>query len=260
MSDDACAGAGGTVRIPVAQCTADHVTVYSDRAEVSRVVVAADVPIATGTEGEQLYTIVVEGVTGDADADSIRVKAHAESAPCTILEVSVEERVGGAGETQGVREARAALAAARRARAILQDNEKRVRAEQELIKSYMNSMLAPGVSGVHFSPSSGSGAASPPIGADLDALEKLLDFHSKKRTASDARLLELKDEISAADDKIHALEVWHNLYNSGTPRLPYTKACLPFRSAQILYHHTVNCIAITRPRHARCVAVTKLWG
>jgi len=205
------------VTMGVSECAAEHVTVYSDRAEVSRILTCQPpAPTATDTlkgedeeEGEPLCTIVVEGVTGDADCDSIRVKAHADSAPCTILEVSVEERLSGDGLSEGASEARAALAAARKAKTALQNDERRVKAEQELMTSYMHSMLAPGNVGLNAAaPGSASSAiqAGPPIGSDLDALTKLLEFHTTKRAESDARLLELAEELSAADDKIRALE------------------------------------------------------
>jgi len=200
------------VTMGVSECAVEHVTVYSDRAEVSRILTCQPPsPTATDTltgedeEGEPLCTIVVEGVTGDADCDSIRVKAHTDSAPCTIVEVSVEERLSGDGLSEGASEARAALAAARKAKTALQNDESRVKAEQELMASYMNSMLAPGNAGLNAA-ASGGVVAGPPIGSDLDALTKLLEFHTTKRAESDARLLELAEELSAADDKIRALE------------------------------------------------------
>eukprot|EP01047_Picozoa_sp_COSAG01_P012671 COSAG01_NODE_577_length_15268_cov_31.213462_7_plen_350_part_00 len=238
--------------VAVAECACEHVTVYSDRAEVSRLIVvspassSAAVAGEAGEEGgvvssscEQLHTVVVEGVTGDADADSIRVRPHVESGACTIIEVSTEEKLCGADEEGGEgswgAEARAALATARRAKTTLENEAERVRTEQELIAGYMLSMLgagggggaphraaaAPAKSEFGFGgpPRAAASApqgptptgvfgngGTPPVGADLETLATLLEFSSSKREASDARMLELREEIAAADAKIRALE------------------------------------------------------
>lgn len=174
-------------RVRVTDCTCDHVTVYSDRAEVSRLVSCST--SAAASAEPRTITVVIEGVTGDADVGSVRVRPHAEGPACTILEVSTEERL----RKKGGDDAAAALAAARRAKATLENEAKRLRKEQGLLETYMASRLKP--------------EATPALSSE--ALTKLLEFHAGRCTELDARLLELVDEIAAAEVGILAMEAEH---------------------------------------------------
>jgi len=184
--------------------------VYSDRAEVSRLVTSPAVAAETDSTdtsppAEHCQTIVVEGVTSDADVDSIRVRPHVEGIPCTILEVSTECKFSQQGQIDDEDEHGEDLIAARKARATLENEQKRVKAEQDLVAGYMKGMLAP-VSGVSTSRPQNNSIMMPPVGTDLETLNTLLEFHAKKIETSDARLLELAEEIRAVDTKIKRLE------------------------------------------------------
>ena len=199
--------------IPISDCPVDNVTVFLDRAEVTRTIVF--VPPASNNqakEGEDddspaaAHCVVLQGLTTEADSDSIRVKGATESTRL-IREVSydVHHRKRENKEDQPrVAAAREAQKAAREELVTLRAKLKRVRERDTLVQGYMKSMLVTPTTGNNSSSSSTGGAAAaagPAAGAGLDVVQKLLEFHQSQSNNIDEEVAALNQQISEAEEK-----------------------------------------------------------
>lgn len=174
--------------IPLASTEVAAVTVFNDRAEVTRLVKLDKRPPGT-------YDICVEGLTSQIDPDSVRVKAGMGS--MTIMEVAFEvhhklaepDAHGRADEVrrdlekikQRLSEARAAL--------------KRLDSRAELLGGYVAGMLLPRREAAPV----GAGpavSAGPAVGGELKQVEALLGFHEKHSVEQDAQRLKLDEEVA----------------------------------------------------------------
>eukprot|EP00041_Stephanoeca_diplocostata_P022759 m.545385 g.545385 ORF g.545385 m.545385 type:complete len:733 (-) comp22146_c0_seq5:387-2585(-) len=189
--------AATAITMPIETCPVQHVTVYSDRAEVSRTIVYK--PTTRGSSG--LHTIVVTGLTEAAYTDSIRVNGGKSSGgetslACTIQEVSfdVVRRTASTEDTatqvselqQQLRESQAKLLEYRNALA-------RIKQQDSLVQNYMQSML---------SRSSGeNGACTQPTG-NLTAVQELLQFHASTSADNDQKTRSLQAQISDLEQAV----------------------------------------------------------
>lgn len=175
-------------RKPVDACPIDSVTVFVDRAEVSRSV-AFDAPCA-GT-----HSLVIAGLAESANTDSIRVKGLAGTAPCTILEVSFDVHTLPVAENADATDREAS---ARAARTAAQDRVTAINAELQrlqqtdaFVSKYVTNMLE----------TKGHGSA-PAAGAELSTVQSLLSFHADKGAEIDARVATLRKDLSSAEQEL----------------------------------------------------------
>eukprot|EP00457_Paulinella_chromatophora_P003157 gb/GEZN01003163.1/.p1 GENE.gb/GEZN01003163.1/~~gb/GEZN01003163.1/.p1 ORF type:complete len:680 (+),score=118.60 gb/GEZN01003163.1/:29-2068(+) len=233
-----------------------HVTVFSDRAEVTRRLTFT--PTATGTQA-----LVLSGMASKVEKDSIRVKIVDKSTgttatadkeavpekdaigeeeakhtgspttsqkmkkpsspskpetktplkqgkkeakaavikPCTIVEVSFDvHHHASSHKSVSVREtkARDALKQAKEKKKEIKAEQARVEQQDELVQSYMCSMLT---NSMHK-----GDAGPPPAGANLDVVGQLLAFHAKAGSETDAKLLALQQQYDQASEEEAAAE------------------------------------------------------
>lgn len=213
-------------RIDIKACPTTQITVFCDRAEVTREVTFT--PTIAGN-----HCLLVSGLTESAEPDSIRVKylpasqagevkekedekekdnqselsekkgevnvQKRKSAPkCTILQVSfdINYRPHDDLEVHSEREvkARECLSQAKANIIKLRAQLGRVTQQDQLVHGYLKSML------VSSSTPSGNGNAvvqPPSIGSDLATVSKLLEFHAKQGADIDQR----RQTIQQALDK-----------------------------------------------------------
>jgi hypothetical protein len=193
-------------------CPVKRVTVYCDRAEVTR-----EFSFTPNQQGSVL--ISVSGLTEYADKDSIRVKLvrlspssapaeqndtknSSDKCPVVIEEVSFDINYRTKDATaMGAKEAKAnaILEECKNRKAALEAEKARVQQQDQLVNGYLRSMLMPTCSGN--SPTAG---VAPPIGADLDAVGRLLEFHSKQSTSLDHKLADIERALGEVEAKAAA--------------------------------------------------------
>lgn len=182
------------VRFPLSECSAKHVTVFSDRAEVTR-------GLTFTPKDKKCYMVVIEGITMLSNVDSIRVKSipvEENGGGCIIQEVSFDVHVskGEADQNEAV------LNQARKATAkvsAIRSRISRVKEQNEFITKYMSGMLA--------GHKTTSGDQAPPtVGVNLEQVESLLSFHAKQSSDIDSKLADLQEELRIANEEKNLAE------------------------------------------------------
>jgi len=197
------------IELDIKDCQVQHVQVFVDRAEVTRVV-----PFTPSTCG--MHNLVVKGLAPKADTNSIRVKAQpptqggGNAAPldCTILEVSFDVNYRPfKPETEPGKEGdlAAKLAKATEEKMSITNELQRLQEQDGFVTSYMHSMLAgksePALAGAATRPPVGA----PPVGTDLAAVKALLEFHSQTGADLDRKKLELSQQLVETGKVMDAL-------------------------------------------------------
>jgi hypothetical protein len=205
--------------VPIAECPTTAVTVFVNRAEVTRSVIFSPPAASQGADAEappSHYIVVVQGMTSAADTDSIRVKLAAENEADVkkvvnlIREVSYavhhrkREDTADQPRARAAREAKAVAAAEQKqARAQL----KRVQERDDLVQGYMRSMLVtPTATPVAGATVGAAVTAGPAAGAGLDVVEKLLTFHQTHSAGVDTEAAALQLQLTAAVAKEQAAD------------------------------------------------------
>lgn len=178
--------------LPVQEADVTSVTVFNDRAEVTRLIKLSDV-VDHGT-----FELNVQGLTFKSDADSVRVKAEPGSTGITIMEVAVETNEGPVDDSSvdpgGAEKKRAELAELKRKHSTLEAEQKRVRDRSGMLNRYVAGMLTP------------QQDKPPATGLDLEAVEKLFAFSEKKGEEYDRQLQSLTEALTASQSAIDVLE------------------------------------------------------
>ena len=179
------------IEIKTDETTTAAVTVFEDRAEVTRLVSLS--PSGAGT-----YELCVQGLPDKADEDSIRCKAAATYKGLTIQEVSFEVHVttveaAAAGSEAELRAKIKELTAARSAAAA---EQARSAERKAMLSTYVKGMLAP--------LTSAGGVAPPSAGSSLAKVEELLDFQETQAAKADAADLATAERLSGLDAELEA--------------------------------------------------------
>ena len=164
--------------IAIKEATTQAVTVFNDRAEVTREVQLEDTQPG-------LVELVVEGLTHKCDPDSIRVKPSPGCTSLTIVEVAFEVRekaVTEDGATGLVEAKKAELNALSSKMAIIKAELERTNQARALVDGYVKAQLMPNAT--HTAPSA------------LADVEGLLRFHGDRCASYDAERLRLQGELS----------------------------------------------------------------
>jgi len=176
--------------VPLDATSVSAVTVFSDRAEVTRLV-TLDLPGG-------LYEVTIQGLTSKADEDSVRVKSAPGSRRSTLLEVSHEVHTK---HVDAAADAASAVDAKRKELKDLQtvlaetaDELAREMATKAMIDTYVTGMLTP------------TKEAAPPVGHKLDSVRELLTFHAKAAAEHGANRLRIEAAMAAIHAKIEAVE------------------------------------------------------
>jgi len=183
------------VVVPLASTEVASVTVFNDRAEVTRLVKLSS--------DAGLFDVSVEGLTSRVDQDSVRVKASAGS-NITIMEVAFEvhnkliepDASGKADEKR--REVEALTKKLNAARAVL----KRLEARSELVGGYVRGMLLPLATPVPPSAPAPAVSAGPAVGGELTAVEDLLSFHERHAAEHDAQRQTLEEDVGKLEVEV----------------------------------------------------------
>mmetsp|Transcript_3858 Transcript_3858/g.10588 ORF Transcript_3858/g.10588 Transcript_3858/m.10588 type:complete len:638 (-) Transcript_3858:297-2210(-) len=205
----------------VSECPVSTVTVFRDRAEVTRRIVVE--PEAPG-----LFDVVMEEVTSKINEDSIRVKGTGH---VTILEVSFAKNIKPI-EPEGGEAAGDAASAEDRAKALhvkateLQDRRReldqarnQVNKTIKLMDDYADRVMSHGIASKP-SPAAGAGAGGVVTEVlDLEFVDKLLDAHAARMEAADKRRNEIDREVREVDKEVSAVQAQlHALGRAGRPR------------------------------------------
>jgi hypothetical protein len=199
--------------VPLDQTSVSAVTVFSDRAEVTRLVSVAGLPPG-------VHEITVEGLTSKADEDSVRIKAGPGCRRSTLLEVSFEvhsKPVNDTSDGSAADAKRTELKELQAALAVATDELLRASANKELVDTYVRGMLAPAKD------------HPPPVGEKLSGVRELLSFHSKASAEHSSTRTRIEAEIAALVVGIEAAE--EALRRLAEPHRPRTKIS---RDVQIL--------------------------
>lgn len=196
----------------VGECPVSTVTVFRDRAEVTR-------RITLETEAPGLYDVVMEGVTNHINEDSIRVKGTGH---VTILEVSFAKNVkplepeGAAAAAEGGPESateRAAKLHARNQELMdrrheLEQAQAQVNKTIKLMDDYAARVMSNGIGSAAPAPAgAGAGGAAPAAEVlDLEFVDKLLDAHATRMEAADKRRNEIQRETRELDKEVSAIQ------------------------------------------------------
>ena len=182
------------VVIKTDETTTAAVTVFEDRAEVTRLVSLS--PSGAGT-----YELCVQGLPDKADEDSIRCKAAATYKGLTIQEVSFEVHVTTieAAATGSEAELRAKIKELTAARSAAAAEQARSAERKAMLSTYVKGMLAP--------LTSAGGVAPPSAGSSLAKVEELLDFQETQAAKADAADLATAERLSALDAELEACEI-----------------------------------------------------
>ena len=179
------------VEIKTDETTTAAVTVFEDRAEVTRLVSLS--PSGAGT-----YELCVQGLPDKADEDSIRCKAAATYKGLTIQEVSFEVHVTTieAAANGSEAELRAKIKELTAARSAAAAEQARSAERKAMLSTYVKGMLAP--------LTSAGGVAPPSAGSSLAKVEELLDFQETQAAKADAADLATAERLSALDAELEA--------------------------------------------------------
>ena len=179
------------VEIKTDETTTAAVTVFEDRAEVTRLVSLS--PSGAGT-----YELCVQGLPDKADEDSIRCKAAATYKGLTIQEVSFEVHVTTieAAAVGSEAELRAKIKELTAARSAAAAEQTRSAERKAMLSTYVKGMLAP--------LTSAGGVAPPSAGSSLAKVEELLDFQETQAAKADAADLATAERLSALDAELEA--------------------------------------------------------
>lgn len=192
--------------VPVREAAVDSVTVFNDRAEVTRHIYLSDA-VENGT-----YELTVEGLTCKSDENSVRVKAESGRG-VMIMEVAFElnEKPTDSVIDEGSADKkRAELVELRRKHAELKAEHERVRDRSSMLRSYVAGMLTP------------QQDKPPATGLDLEAVEKLFAFSEKKGEEYDKQLQSLTDALAASQSAIDAIETTLKRLQAPMKKLPHT--------------------------------------
>jgi len=182
-------------------CAIEQVVVYTDRAEVTR-------RVEVEPEGPGLATVVVSGFSTRMDPDSVRVKGVGNA---KILEVSTDYAYDDVedGDAEGTARERRELedqgAVAHRDVSRIRDATVRVQRERDMLEKYCMGVAAPGE---HFQRSSKSGGdhslpCAPAVGAE--DMAKVLEMFAQRAEVADAKLADLQEELTKAQDLLKSL-------------------------------------------------------
>eukprot|EP00962_Isochrysis_galbana_P054585 scaffold26185_cov95-Isochrysis_galbana.AAC.1 len=199
--------------VPLDKTSVSSVTVYSDRAEVTRLVSVAG--LSPG-----VHEITVEGLTSKADEDSIRIKAGPGCRRSTLLEVSFEvhnKPVADAADGSAAEAKLAELKDLQTALAVATDELARESASKKLIDTYVRGMLSP------------ANDHPPPVGEKLAGVRELLSFHATAASDHSSARFRIEAERAALGARIEAAEA--ALRRMWPPHRPRTKTS---RDVQIL--------------------------
>ena len=181
------------IRLPVADCPATHVTVFRDRAEVTRLVT-----ISPQAEGNHM--VVIQGITDRSNTDSFRLKGlpvEEDGGSSVIQEVTFDVHVekhdtdlqgGNHAAMKKLREAEAKVTAVKAKIA-------RVQEQNDYITKYMSAMLTGTKT---FGPNN---QIVQTVGVDLDKVENLLAFHATQSAGIDAKIATLTEELRLAKEE-----------------------------------------------------------
>ena len=159
-----------------------EITVFNDRAEVTRELILPEAGLSPGT-----VELCVEGLTTKCDADSIRVKPAPGCTSLTIVEVAFEvhEKVLGSEDSDGKGSTEAKKAELRSLlskKAALDAELQRIKEQRALVDGLVKAQLMP------------PGASAHPPVSDGERVESLLRFHLDKTQSCDAEALRVKAE------------------------------------------------------------------
>jgi uncharacterized protein (TIGR02231 family) len=181
-------------RLALSQCPVQNVTVFVDRAQVTRT--CAFLPQAGGE-----HALIITGLTQSAETDSLRLKVitrgevkgdekeQKKGPEVVIVEVSLDTHhrpKDNAQQSEREKVARESLKAAEKKEAALAAELGRVRQQDELIQSYIRTMLT----------STGSDNNPPAVGANLETATQLLAFHASRAAENDAKKANIEQALA----------------------------------------------------------------